>query len=72
MDVDQAGPGRSPLRQNHKIDISPAAVGIRDRFRIVVQLFGRVDGALFYFDDLTNFLHGRFFVTGERQFVDVI
>src|SRR5260370_10553543 len=28
--ADNYGPGRSPLRQNHKIDISPAAVVIRE------------------------------------------
>ena len=35
-------------------------------------MFGRVDFALFHFDDLTNFFLSRLLVTGEGEFVDVI
>src|SRR5207244_1056358 len=41
MDIDQAGPGGSSLRQNHKIDISSATVGVRDRFRSEERRVGK-------------------------------
>src|ERR1700737_4705859 len=72
MNIDQTGAGGSPLRENHKIDIPSVTVGVSDGFRVIVQLFGRVDGALFHFDDGANFLLSGLFVTREREFVDVI
>src|SRR5437588_1534139 len=72
MNIDKAGSGWSPLRQNHKIDIPAVTVGVSEGFRVIVQLFGRVDGALFHFDDSANFLLSGLFVTREREFVDMI
>ena len=49
MHIDPGRPGRRAFRQNHKIDITAAAVRIGHCFRIIAQLFRRINAALLHF-----------------------
>ena len=60
------------MRQNHKVDVTTGAVGISDRFGIVVQSFWRVDAAFFHFDQGAYLFLRCHLVAGEGKLADVI
>src|SRR5581483_4025471 len=70
--IDQSVSGRTALGQNDEIDIATGAIIVRNRFRVIVQLFGRVDATLLHSDDFPDFLFRGHLVAGERHSIDVI
>ena len=72
MHVDPSRTGRRAFRQNHKIDITAAAVGIRKRLRIVVQRLRRIDAPFLHLQQCANFFFRRYFLSRNCQLTDVI
>src|SRR5260370_34247969 len=63
MHVDPSSTGRCAFRQNHKIDITAAAVGIRNRLRIVVQRLWRIDAPFLHLQQSANFFSRRYLLS---------
>ena len=49
MHIDPGRTGRGAFGQNHQIDITAAPVSVGNCFRIIAELFWRIDAALLHF-----------------------
>ena len=70
--VDPAFTRRNAGRRDLQVHIAAATVRVRDFFRVLTNLFRRINAALFHFQEGTDFCFGRRLRAGDANLADVI